>query len=86
MNTTSTWEVSGASTLRMDAARSTSIGSWPEQNTVRPLPRRDESLDDSDELPEPQDLAAEAITQLDSVVDDLKEIITLLEKEEGVDK
>jgi hypothetical protein len=28
----------------------------------------------------------EAITELESVVDDLREIITLLEKEEGVEK
>jgi len=45
---------------------------------------KDESLEDSDELPEPQDLAAEAITELEAAVDDLKEIITLVEKEEGV--
>ncbi|MBI4854293.1 MAG: SAM-dependent DNA methyltransferase [Acidobacteria bacterium] len=43
---------------------------------------KDESLEDADELPEPQDLAAEAITELEAVVDDLKEIIGLLEKEE----
>ncbi len=47
---------------------------------------KDDSLEDSDELPEPQDLATEAITELESVVDDLREIITLLEKEEGVEK
>jgi type I restriction enzyme M protein len=47
---------------------------------------KDDSLEDSDELPEPQDLASEAITELESVVDDLREIITLLEKEEGVEK
>jgi hypothetical protein len=34
----------------------------------------------------PQDLAAEAVTELEAVVDDLREIITLLEKEEGVEK
>jgi type I restriction enzyme M protein len=45
---------------------------------------RDESLEDADELPEPQDLAAEAITELEAVVDDLREIIALIEKEEGV--
>jgi type I restriction enzyme M protein len=45
---------------------------------------RDESLEDSDELPEPQDLASEAITELEAVVDDLKEIVALVEKEEGV--
>jgi type I restriction enzyme M protein len=47
---------------------------------------KDDSLEDSDELPEPQDLAAEAITELEAVVDDLKDIVVLLEKEEGVGK
>jgi type I restriction enzyme M protein len=47
---------------------------------------RDESLEDSDELPEPQDLASEAITELEAVVDDLREIVALVEKEEGVAK
>jgi type I restriction enzyme M protein len=47
---------------------------------------KDESLEDSDNLPEPQDLAAEAITELESVVDDLRDIVALLEKEEGVEK
>ena len=47
---------------------------------------KDDSLEDSDELPEPQDLAGEAITELEAVVDDLKDIVELLEKEEGVEK
>ena len=47
---------------------------------------KDDSLEDGDELPEPQDLAADAITELESVVDDLKEIVELLEKEEGAGK
>jgi type I restriction enzyme M protein len=47
---------------------------------------KDESLEDSDELPEPQDLAGEAITELESVVDDLREIIALIDKEAGVTK
>ena len=47
---------------------------------------KDDSLEDGDELPEPQDLAADAIVELESVVDDLKEIVELLEKEEGADK
>ena len=47
---------------------------------------KDDSLEDGDELPEPQDLAADAITELESVVDDLKEIVDLLEKEEGTGK
>jgi len=45
---------------------------------------KDESLEDADTLPEPQDLAAEAITELEAVVDDLREIIELIEKEESV--
>ena len=40
---------------------------------------RDESLDDGEELPEPQDLATEAITELEAVVDDLRDIIASLE-------
>jgi type I restriction enzyme M protein len=47
---------------------------------------RDESLEEDGELPEPQDLAAEAITELEAVVDDLREIVALVEKEEGVEK
>ncbi|HLA87849.1 MAG TPA: class I SAM-dependent DNA methyltransferase [Anaerolineales bacterium] len=47
---------------------------------------KDESLEDSDELPEPQDLAGEAITELEAVVNDLREIVALIEKEEGVKK
>lgn len=47
---------------------------------------KDESLEDSDELPEPQDLASEAITELEAIVDDLRDVVELLEKEEGVEK
>ena len=47
---------------------------------------KDDSLEDSDELPEPQDLAAEAITELEAVVDDLRDIVALIDKEEGVGK
>ncbi|MGE5604722.1 MAG: N-6 DNA methylase, partial [Bacteroidota bacterium] len=46
---------------------------------------KDESLEDADELPEPQDLVSEAITELEIVVDDLREIIQLMEMEEGLD-
>jgi len=46
---------------------------------------RDKSLEPGDELPEPQDLAAEAITELEAAVDDLREIIGLIENEEGVE-
>lgn len=44
---------------------------------------KDESLEDAGDLPEPQDLAAEAIMELEAVVDDLREIATLIEKEEA---
>lgn len=47
---------------------------------------KDDSLEDSGELPELQDLASEAITELEAVVDDLRDIVALLEKEEGVEK
>jgi type I restriction enzyme M protein len=40
---------------------------------------KDESLEDANDLPEPQDLAAEAITELEAVVDDLREIVQLIE-------
>jgi len=40
---------------------------------------KDETLEDSEDLPEPQDLAAEAITELEAAVDDLKEILELIE-------
>lgn len=45
---------------------------------------KDESLEDSNDLPEPQILAEEAITELEAVVDELREIVTLVEREEGV--
>jgi type I restriction enzyme M protein len=40
---------------------------------------KDESLEDANDLPEPQDLAAEAITELEAVVDELKDILQLIE-------
>lgn len=42
---------------------------------------KDDSLEDSADLPEPQDLAAEAILELEAVVDDLREIMALIEKD-----
>jgi len=44
---------------------------------------KDDALDDPDDLPEPQDLATEAITTLEAVVDDLREIIQLLDVKNG---
>ena len=45
---------------------------------------KDESLEDADGLPEPQDLASEAITELEAVVDSLREIVTFVDKEEEI--
>lgn len=42
---------------------------------------KDETLEENGDLPEPVDLAAEAITELEAVVDDLREIIVELEQE-----
>jgi type I restriction enzyme M protein len=46
---------------------------------------KDESIENSDELAEPQDLATEAITELEAMVDDLREIVALIEKEQGIE-
>lgn len=46
---------------------------------------KDESLESSDDLPEPQDLATEAITELEAIVGDLREIVSLIEQEEGIE-
>ena len=47
---------------------------------------RDESLEENGEFPDPQDLASEAITEFEAIVDDLREIVALVEKEEGIEK
>ncbi len=47
---------------------------------------KDETLEENGDLPEPQDLATEAITELEAVIDDLRDIVELLEKEEVVEK
>src|SRR3984893_6221286 len=47
---------------------------------------KDESLEENGDLPEPQDLATEAITELEAVVDNLREIVALRSEEEGVEK
>jgi type I restriction enzyme M protein len=47
---------------------------------------KDELLEDADDLPDPQELATDAIAELEAVVDDLKEIVELVENEEGVEK
>ena len=66
--------------------RSFSIGEIKERDYKLDITwLKDESLESGDELPEPQDLAAEAITELEAVVDDLREIVRLIEREEGVE-
>jgi type I restriction enzyme M protein len=40
---------------------------------------RDESLEDADDLPEPEVLAAEAITELEAAVDALREVLAMIE-------
>ena len=44
---------------------------------------KDDSLEDSDDLPEPQELAAEAILELEAAVKDLREVVALVEKEKA---
>jgi type I restriction enzyme M protein len=44
---------------------------------------RDESLGDGDELPEPEELAADAIVELEGAVDELNTIISMLENSNG---
>lgn len=39
---------------------------------------KEESAEDADELPEPEELAADAITELKAVVADLEQVLTLL--------
>lgn len=40
---------------------------------------KDDSIENADELPEPEALASEAITELEAVVDDLREVLELME-------
>jgi type I restriction enzyme M protein len=40
---------------------------------------KDESLDDADSLPEPQELATEAISELEAIVDDLRDVLLLID-------
>ncbi|MGF1488741.1 MAG: class I SAM-dependent DNA methyltransferase [Prochloraceae cyanobacterium] len=44
---------------------------------------KDESLEDAEDLPDPNDLASEAIAELEAVVDDLRDILELIEVEEN---
>jgi len=47
---------------------------------------KDESLEDADELPEPEELAADAISELESAVEELNSILGLLENGNNSDK
>lgn len=42
---------------------------------------KDDTMEDGDSLPEPQVLATEAITELEAVVDDLREVLALMESD-----
>ena len=42
---------------------------------------KDDSIEDADSLPEPGILATEAISELEAIVDDLREILTLIEND-----
>lgn len=44
---------------------------------------KDESLDDGDELPEPEELATDAISELQTAVEELNQVIALLENGNG---
>ena len=44
---------------------------------------KDETLEDADELPEPEELAADAITELEQAVGELNEVLRLLEDGKG---
>jgi type I restriction enzyme M protein len=47
---------------------------------------KDESLDDGEELPEPEELATDAIAELEAAVEELNAIVSLLENENGRDR
>lgn len=47
---------------------------------------KDESLEDGDDLPDPQDLATEAITELEAAIEDLREIVAMLDNGGGSEK
>ncbi len=44
---------------------------------------KEESLDDPDDLPEPEELAQEAISELEQAVGELNEVLRLLENGNG---
>jgi type I restriction enzyme M protein len=46
---------------------------------------KDESLDDADELGEPEEIISEAVTQLSAAIEELNQVLKLLEKPEKVE-
>jgi len=58
------------------------LGDEPGQNLARPRQDR-ERLDDADDLAEPEDLAGEAIEELQGAVADLGKVLALLENGNG---
>lgn len=44
---------------------------------------KDDSVENGEDLPEPQELANDAIAELEAVIKDLREVVDLVEKEEG---
>ena len=46
---------------------------------------KDESLGDADELPEPEELATDAISELESAVEELNAILGMLENSNSVE-
>jgi type I restriction enzyme M protein len=47
---------------------------------------KDDSLEDADDIPEPEELAAEAVLELESVVKDLREIIELVQNQPRLER
>ncbi len=44
---------------------------------------KEESLDDADDLPEPEELAAEAISELEQAISELNQVLRLLDDGKG---
>lgn len=57
----------------------------PAPTTLNPMSasRVDYSLDDADDLPEPEELVTDAIEELDAAVADLNKVLALLENGNG---
>jgi len=42
---------------------------------------KDDSLEDADELPEPEELATDAVAELEGAIEELNQVLSLLERE-----